>query len=76
MQGAEPGPEHQGSDTPRVEIQDRSTRQERQEKVWSVRGSIQGRRRRQQEEKATAEAGTGLRQRERMERGGEGEGTE
>ena len=49
-------------------------RQERQEKVWSVRGSIKGRRRRRQEEKATAGAGTGLRQRERMEGGGEGEG--
>ena len=48
-------------------------RQERQEKVWSVRGSIKGRRRRRQEEKATAEAGTGLRQREGMEGGGERE---
>ena len=49
-------------------------RQERQEKVWSVRGSIKGRRWRRQEEKATAGAGTGLWQREWMEGGGEGEG--
>ena len=49
-------------------------RQERQDKVSSVRGSIKGRRRRRQEEKPTAGAGTGLRQRERMEGGGEGEG--
>ena len=49
-------------------------RQERQEKVWSVRGSIKGGRRRWQEIKATAEAGTGLRQREGME--GETQGTE
>ena len=50
-------------------------RQERQEKVWSVRGSIKGRRRRRQEQKATAGAGTGLRQRERMEGGGGGRGS-
>ena len=49
-------------------------RQERQEKVWSVRGSIKGMRRRRQEEKATAGAGTGLRQREWMEGGREAEG--
>ena len=47
-------------------------RQERQEKVLSVRGSIKGRSRRRQEEKATAEARTGLRQREGMGGGGEG----
>ena len=49
-------------------------RQESQEKVWSVRGSIKGRRRRRQEEKVTTGAGKGLRQREWMEGGGEGEG--
>ena len=59
---------------PGWKIQDGSMRQERKEKVWSVRGSIKGRRRRRQEEKATAGAGTGLRQRGRMEEGGEGEG--
>ena len=53
-------------------IQDGSMRHERQEKVWSVRCSIKGRRRRRQEEKATAETGTGLRQREGMEGGGGG----
>ena len=45
---------------------------ERQEKVWSVRGSIKGRRRRGQEEQATADTGTGLRQRGGMEGGAEG----
>ena len=50
---------------PGWKIQDGSMRQERQEKVWRVRGSIKGRRRRRQEEKATAGAGTGLWQRER-----------
>ena len=49
-------------------------RQERREKVWSLRGSIKGRRRRRQEEKAIAWAGKGLRQGEWMEGGGEGEG--
>ena len=49
-------------------------RQERQEKVWRVRGSIKGRRWRRQQEKETAEAGTGLQQREGMEGGGKGEG--
>ena len=49
-------------------------KQERQKKVWSVRGSIKGRRRRRQEEKATAGTRIGLRQRERMEGGGEGGG--
>ena len=49
-------------------------RQERQEKVWSVRGSIEGRRRRRQEEKATAGAGKGLQQGEWKGGGGEGEG--
>ena len=53
-------------------IQDGSMGLDRQEKVWSVRGSIKGGRRRQQEEKATAETGTGLRQREGMEGGGGG----
>ena len=49
-------------------------RQERQEKVWSLRSSIKGRRRRRQEEKANAGAGKGLRQGELKEGGGEGEG--
>ena len=57
---------------PERKIQDGSMRLERQEKVWSVRGSIKGRRRRRQEEQATAETGTGLRQREGMEGGGGG----
>ena len=37
-------------------------RQERQEKVWSVQGSIKGRRRRRQEDKVNAGTGKGLRQ--------------
>ena len=49
-------------------------RQERQEKVWGVRGGITGRRRRRQEEKATAGAGKGLRQGEWKEGGGENPG--
>ena len=59
---------------PGWKIRDGSMRQERLQKVWSVRCSIKGRRRRRQEEKATAGAGMGLRQRERMEGRGEGEG--
>ena len=49
-------------------------RQERREKVWSVRGGNTGRRRRRQEEEATAGAGKGLRQGEWKEGGGAGEG--
>ena len=49
-------------------------RQERQEKVWSVRSNIKGRRRRRREEKANAGAGKGLRQGDWKEGEGEGEG--
>ena len=55
-------------------IQDGSMRQEHQEKVWSVRSSVKGRRRRRQEERANAGAGKGLRQGKWKEGGGEGEG--
>ena len=68
----EPGLEHPESTHPAWKIQDGSMGLERQEKVWSVRGSITGWRRRRQEEKATADTGTGLQQREGMEGGGEG----
>ena len=59
---------------PKWKIQDASMRQERQEKVWSLRSSVKGRRRRRQEKKANAGDGKGLRQGEWKEGGGEGEG--
>ena len=71
--------EEQGRDNgenthPKWKIQDGSMRQEHQEKVWSVRSSVKGRRRRRQEERANGGAGKGLRQGEWKEGGGEGEG--